>query len=110
MEQTANSRLKMMQPRTTGPFQTFLLFFLSFFIQRCLLEVSDSLAFHSLLVRTEAVSFSSPARGAADCSKDASDEDGHEGHDGGANQTGDGHRHEPRHEDVSEETPVYRFL
>ncbi|KAF3848987.1 hypothetical protein F7725_015484 [Dissostichus mawsoni] len=50
-----------------------------------------------------AVSSSSPARGAAECSEDAVDEDGH---DGGADQTRDGHRHKPRHEDVSEQTPV----
>lgn len=69
LEQTANSRLKMMQPRTTGPyhksFQTFLFFFFLFF-QSCWLEVSDifwpSYSFPS--GATGAVSFSSPAWGA----------------------------------------------
>lgn len=36
--------------------------------------------------------------------KDAIDEDGH---DGSADQTGDGYGHKPRHEDVSEQTPVH---
>lgn len=37
-------------------------------------------------------------------SQDAVDEDGH---DGGTDQARDGHSHKPRHEDVSEQTPVY---
>lgn len=38
--------------------------------------------------------------------QDAVDEDGH---DGGAEQAGHGHRDEPRQEDVPEETPVHRL-
>lgn len=113
MEQRANSRLKIMQPRTTGPyhnsFQHFFFFF-SFFFQSCWLEVSDifwpSNFTPFLLVRTGAVSFSSPAWGAAECSQDAIDEDGH---NGSADQARNGHSHKPRHEDVSEKTPVYRL-
>lgn len=112
MEQTANSRLKMMQPRTTGPYHKVLstfLFFFSFFFQSCWLEVSDifwpSNFTPFLLVPTGAISFSfPPARGAAECSQDAVDEDGH---DGSTDQTRDGHGHKPRHEDVPEQTPVY---
>lgn len=83
-------------------------YFFSFFFQSCWLEVSNIIWPHNftpfLLVRTGAVSFSSPARGAALCSQDAVDEDGH---DGSANQARDGHSHKPRHEDVSEQAPVY---
>lgn len=111
LEQTANSRLKMMQPRTTGPYHSPFkhFYFFSFFFQSCWLEVSDifwpSNFTPFLLVRTGAVfPFSPLARGAAGCSQDAIDEDGH---DGGTDQTRDGHSHKPRHEDVSEQTPVY---
>lgn len=108
LEQTANSRSKIMQPRTTGPITSPCKYFFSFFFRSCWLEVSNIMRPHNftpfLLVRTGAVSFSSPARGAALCSQDAVDEDGH---DGSANQARDGHSHKPRHEDVSEQAPVY---
>ncbi len=95
------------QAHITSPFKHF--YFFSFFFQSCWLEVSNifwpSNFTPFLLVSTGAVILSPPlARGAAECSQDTIDEDGH---DGGTDQTRDGHSHKPRHEDVSEQTPVY---
>lgn len=109
MEQTANFRMKMIQPRTTGPYHKFFQTF-CFFLFRLKLfaEVSDifwpSNFSPFLLARTGADSFSSSAWGLARCSQDAVNEDGH---DGSADQARDGNCHKPRHEDVSEQTPVY---
>lgn len=96
------------QAHITSPFKHFYIFFFSFFFQSCWLEVSNifwpSNFTPRLLVLTGAVSFSPPAWGAAECSQDAIDKDGH---DGSTDQARDGHSHKPRHEDVSEQTPVY---
>lgn len=37
------------------------------------------------------------------------DAKGEDGHDGGADEAGDGHRHKPGHEDISEQEPVDRL-
>lgn len=119
LERTANSRWKMVQSRTTGPyhksFQTLLDFFFSFFFQSCWLEVSDIFwpsNFTSLLswVRIGAVILSPPLlRGGGGVALRFQDTILEDSHDGGTDQAGDGHSHEPRHEDVSEQTPVYRL-
>lgn len=102
--QTANSGVKIMQPKTTGPYLSQLKQF-SFSFQSCWLEVSDIFwlsDFTPLLER----SFLPRSPGGLQpyCSQDAMDEDGH---DGGTDQAWDGHSHEPSHEDVSEQSPVY---
>lgn len=104
--QTANSRLKMMQPRTTGPyhksFQTFLFFSLPKLLAWGKRYI---LAFKLHSFSAGAVFLSPPLLGVQPYgSQDAVDEDGH---DGGTDQARDGHSHKPRHEDVSEQTPVY---
>lgn len=107
MEQIANSRLKIMhqEPQThiTNPFKHF---FSSFFClklfargKRYIFGLSTS-----LLARTGAGFFSSSAWGSAKWLGDAVNEDGH---DGSTDESRDGHSHKPRHEDVSEKTPIY---
>lgn len=114
MERTANPRLKMMQPRTTGPyhksFQHFYFFLFFLFLPKLLAWgkryiLAFQLYSFSLGAHWSDFFLLPLARGSAvECSQDAVDEDGH---DGGTDQTGDGHGHEPRHEDVSEQTPVH---
>ena len=100
LERRANSRLKMMQPRTTSPyhesFQHF--FFFLLFLPK--------LAWGKLCILTfQRHSVSPPLLGAQqNVSQDPVDEDGH---NGSTDQARDGHSHEPRHEDVPEQTPVH---
>lgn len=89
----------------TSPFHVFA----SIFFQRSWHMVSDIIWPSNLTlswVCTEAVSLPSPAWDAVMCLQDAVDEDSH---DGSTDQTGYGYRHEPRHEDISEQTPVHRL-
>ena len=85
-------------------------FFFSSYVsfQSCWLEVSSIFRPSNFTPFScwRSFSFSSPARGAAERSQDAVDEDGH---DGGADQARDGHGHKPSHEDVPEQTPVDRL-